>query len=499
MLDAIASRVAREHVAQLVTLFGQAGVGKSRLMAELLGRLPQARVLQGRCLPYGEGITYFSLGEAAKTEAAILDTDSAEAALEKLRTAIASVVAEPQTAGVVEAVAWTIGFEVPGSAIVTADPAYVRQALAEAWQRYIGALGRRQLTVLVVEDIHWASAALLDLLEQLAETLAETQVLILCTARPEFLDHRPTWGAGKQNATALTLVPLSPEESGRLVSSLLGEAHAPEDLRDQIQASAEGNPFFVEEMLQMLIEEGALERRNGGWAVTGRLSLIRIPDSVHGVIAARIDLLDASARSALRRCSVVGRVFWPAAVGVEDDDVAPLSRRGLVSPQPQSAMAGLREFAFKHALTRDVAYGSLPRPERRDLHRQVAEWIQRVAAGSRCRDGRARGLPLRRGDRLRRGRSGGHPPCLRHAARGRGSGHAARRLRGGSNAARACHRSGRRAGSAGGRLARPRRARRRGGALGRGGGRAGPRRRCAGGQSERALLGARIALDGCTG
>ena len=381
MLDAIASRIAREHVAQLVTLFGHAGVGKSRLMAELLGRLPEARILQGRCLPYGEGITYFSLGEAAKTEAAILDTDSAEAALEKLRTAIAAVIPEPQTAGVVDAVAWTIGFEVPGSAIVTADPAYVRQALAEAWQRYIGALGLRQLTVLVVEDIHWASAALLDLLEQLAETLSETQVLILCTARPEFLDHRPTWGAGKQNATALTLVPLSPEESGRLVSSLLGEAHAPQDLRDQIQASAEGNPFFVEEMLQMLIEEGALERRNGGWAVTGRLSLIRLPDSVHGVIAARIDLLDASARSALRRCAVVGRIFWPAAVGVADDDVAPLGRRGLVSPQPQSAMAGLREFAFKHALTRDVAYGSLPRPERRELHRQVAEWIQRVAPG----------------------------------------------------------------------------------------------------------------------
>ena len=381
MLDAVASRVAREDVAQLVTLFGQAGVGKSRLIAELLGRLPGARVMQGRCLPYGEGITYFSLGEAAKAEAAILDTDSAEAALEKLRAAISSVVAEPHSAGVVEAIGWTIGVEVPGSAIVTADPEYVRQALADAWQSYISAHGRRQLTVLVVEDIHWASAALLDLLEQLAETFTETQVLLLCTARPEFLDHRPTWGAGKQNATALTLVPLSAEESGRLVSSLLGDAHAPEDVRSRILASAEGNPFFVEEMLQMLIEEGALERRNGGWAVTGRLSEIRIPDSVHGVIAARIDLLDASARTALRRCSVVGRVFWPAAVGVEADAVAPLSRRGLVSPQSQSAMAGLREYAFKHALTRDVAYGSLPRPERRDLHRQVAEWIQRVAPG----------------------------------------------------------------------------------------------------------------------
>ena len=378
LLGAVASRVAREHVVQLVTLFGQAGVGKSRLIAELVGRLPDARILQGRCLPYGEGVTYWPLGEAAKAEAGILDTDPADAALEKLRSAVASAV-ESDAEEVFEAIAWTIGFEVPGSSLVRADPDSVRQSLADAWQRYIGALGRRRLTVLVVEDIHWASAALLDLLEQLAETLAETQVLILCTARPEFLDHRPTWGAGKQNATALTLVPLSADESARLVASLLGEAQVPDDLRGRILSSAEGNPFFVEEMLQMLIEEGALERQNGGWAITGRLSEIRIPDSVHGAIAARIDLLDASARSALRRCSVVGRIFWPAAVAVDSGDVAPLSRRGLVSPRPQSVMAGLQEFAFKHALTRDVAYGSLPRAERRDLHRQVAEWIQRVA------------------------------------------------------------------------------------------------------------------------
>ena len=247
------------------------------------------------------------------------------------------------------------------------------------WQRYLGGLGRRQLTVLVVEDVHWASAALLNLVEHLAEVLSETRVLIVCTARPEFLDLRPTWGAGKQNATTLALAPLSADESARLVSSLLGEAQVPADVREPILASAEGNPFFLEEMLQMLIEERALERQNGAWVATGRLSEVRIPDSVHGVIAARIDLLEASERDALRRCSVVGRVFWPLAVDVDEDGIAPLSRRGLVSPRPGLVMAGLREFAFKHALTRDVAYSSLPRAERRDLHRRVAEWIQRVA------------------------------------------------------------------------------------------------------------------------
>jgi len=378
VLDAVASRVAREHVPQLVTLFGPAGVGKSRLLTELLGRLPAARMLKGRCLQYGEGITYWSLAEAAKTDARILDTDPVDDALEKLRTAVASVVEEAPT-DVFEAIAWTIGFSVLGSPIMTAEPEYVRRSLADAWQRYLGALGRQQLTVLVVEDVHWASAALLDLLEHLAETLSETRVLIVCTARPEFLDLRSTWGAGKLNATTLALAPLSPDESARLVSSLLGDAQVPEDLREPILASAEGNPFYLEEMLQMLIEEGAVERQNGAWVATGRLSQLRIPDSVHGVIAARIDLLEAGARNALRRCSVVGRVFWPLAVGVDEGDVAPLTRRGLVSPRPQSVMGGLREFAFKHALTRDVAYSSLPRAERRALHRQVAEWIQRVA------------------------------------------------------------------------------------------------------------------------
>jgi class 3 adenylate cyclase len=378
VLDAVSARVAREHVPQLVTLFGAAGVGKSRLLTEVLDRLDGARVLRGRCLPYGEGITYWPLAEAAKYEAGILDTDPVDAALEKLRSAVAAVV-ETSDADVLEVIAWTIGLAVPGSDIITAGPEYARQSLADAWQRFVGALGRREPTVLIVEDVHWASAALLDLLEHLAETLADTRVLIVCTARPEFLDLRPTWGAAKQNATTLALSPLSPDESAELVSSLLGEGGAPESLRRPVLKSAEGNPFFLEEMLQMLIEEGALERQDGGWVSTGKLSKVRIPDSVHGVIAARIDLLEAGARDALRRCSVVGRVFWPSALGIDDADIAPLTRRGLITPSPHSVMAGLQEFAFKHALTRDVAYGSLPRTERRELHRQVAEWIQHVA------------------------------------------------------------------------------------------------------------------------
>ena len=297
----------------------------------------------------------------------------------KLRAAIESVVPEEQAERVFEAAAWTIGFSLPGASAAEIDPHEVARRLQDGWTRYVGALGREQLTVVVVEDVHWASSALLDLVEQLAEKLADTQVLLVCTARLELLEARPTWGAGKQNATALSLTPLSPADATQLVSSLLGDAELPEDVRERVLASAEGNPFYLEEMLNMLIEQGALERRNGGWVSTDRLADVSIPDSVHGVIAARIDLLEAVSRDALRRCSVVGRSFWPAAVDVDERVVASLVKSGLVSDSADSVMAGMREFAFKHALTRDVVYATLPRPERRELHRRVGEWIQDVA------------------------------------------------------------------------------------------------------------------------
>ncbi len=375
VLGAVARRVERDHVPQLVTVFGQAGVGKSRLLRELVERLPHTLVLRGRCLPYGEGITYRPLAEAAKARAGILETDPSDAALAKLRETVGRDVPE-HAARVLEAFAWTIGLSMPDAGAVGED---VTPRLHEAWRRYLDALGRDRPTILLVEDIHWASDQLLDLLEHLADTLAGTSVLIVCAARPELLESRPSWGAAKQNATALTIGPLDGAEAERLVSELLGRDSTPEPVRRRVLASTEGNPFFVEETLHMLIERGAIERQGDAWRPTGVLGDVPLPDSVHGVIAARLDLLDDDARDAIRRCAVVGRVFWPEAADVREQVVAGLAPRGLVAEHQTSSMAGLREFSFKHALTRDVAYASLPRPERRELHRRVGEWLLEVA------------------------------------------------------------------------------------------------------------------------
>ena len=378
VLSAVAARVERERAPQLVTLFGQAGVGKSRLLAEFVTRLSGSRLLKGRCLPYGDGVTYWPLGEVAKTHAGVFETDSVEVVLGKLRAAVSTIVAGPQGESVAEAIAWTVGLGLPGAA--QGDPAAseIRTRLYSAWVQYVTALGREQPTVIAIEDIHWASTPLLDLLDHLAGVLQDTAVVIVCPARPELLESRPTWGAGKQNAIALNLAPLSQADSRRLVGELLHADRVFEDAREQILERAEGNPFFLEEILRMLIEEGAIENREGSWVATERLEDVPIPDSVHGVIAARVDLLDATSREALRRCSVVGRTFWPAAVGVSEAEVEALALRGLVAEQGTSVVARMREFTFKHALTRDVAYQTLPRPERRELHRRVGEWVESV-------------------------------------------------------------------------------------------------------------------------
>jgi class 3 adenylate cyclase/tetratricopeptide (TPR) repeat protein len=376
VLRALTTRVARGRAPQIVTIYGHAGVGKTRLVSEFVAQLPDAYLLQGRCLPYGEGITYWPLGEAAKGHAGILDSDPGDAALGKLQSAVAEHVQPEHVSGIVDAIGWTIGLALPAD-----DERDIGALLRESWRRYLCGLGGERLTVLVVEDVHWASEPLLELLEKLTDALADTAVLTICTARPEFFDTRDSWGGGVRDAASIRLSPLPEDESVELVEALVGVGGLPRELTSRIVARAEGNPFYVEEILQMLIDREAIARENGAWAVHGHVDEVELPDSIHGAIAARVDLLDAASREALRRCSVMGRVFWPQAVGVDDALIAALGRRALVTEHADSTVAGMREFAFKHALTYDVAYSTLPRAERRELHRQVGIWVEDVAPG----------------------------------------------------------------------------------------------------------------------
>jgi class 3 adenylate cyclase/tetratricopeptide (TPR) repeat protein len=379
LLRLTAARVERERAPQLVTIFGHAGVGKSRLVEELVRGLDSGQAVVGRCVPYGDGITYLPLAQIASDLAGIRDDDDSEVALAKLRASVERTVSPEHVDHVLESLAWTVGLAQPGQSAGIGGLADVQSALRDAWVRYLAALGRDELFVMVIDDVHWASGPLLDLLEHVLDGLENAAVLVVCPSRPEFVDTRPTWGSARLNASTITLAPLGPADAESLLSALLEGGALSGDVATAILHPADGNPFFVEEMLSMLVEQGALERTNGSWKATRELATLDVPDSIHGVIAARIDLLQASEREALRRCSVMGRVFWPTAVGVDDELIAGLGRRAIVFEQAQSSYSGRREFSYKHALTHEVAYGTLPRPERRELHRLVAEWLSGAA------------------------------------------------------------------------------------------------------------------------
>ena len=384
LLRLTAARVERERAPHLVTIFGHAGVGKSRLVDELVRGLDTGRAVVGRCVPYGDGITYLPLAQVASELAGIRDDDRSEVALTKLRASVERTVPSEHVDHVFESLASTLGLVQPGQTAGIGGMGDAQHALRDAWVRYLDALGREELFVMVIDDVHWASGPLLDLLEHVLDALENTAVLVVCPSRPEFVDTRPTWGSARLNASSLTLAPLAPADAETLLGALLEGGAMSADVASAILQPADGNPFFVEEMLSMLVEQGALERQDGSWKATREIETLNLPDSIHGVIAARIDLLQAAEREALRRCSVMGRVFWPTAVGVDDDVIAGLGRRAIVYEQAGSSYTGRREFAYKHALTHEVAYGTLPRSDRRELHRRVAEWLRDVAPDRRA-------------------------------------------------------------------------------------------------------------------
>jgi class 3 adenylate cyclase/tetratricopeptide (TPR) repeat protein len=393
VLRSVYRRVVSDRRPNLVTVYGDAGVGKSRLTREFLswtGDLDdRPLVLQGRCLPYGDGVTYWPLAEILKGHAGILDTDPPELAVEKVRKTghellTSQFASDPVRA--TAALAYTVGLEDPDTTFATADPRSVREELHAAWRSFFSALSASRPVVTVIEDIHWADPSLLDLLEDLADRV-EGPALFVCPSRPDLGARRPGWGGGRRNASSVALDPLSAGDAERLISLLLTVDDLPPSVHARILERAEGNPFYLEEIVHSLIDGGFLFREDGRWRAGEGIGEVEIPDTVQAVLASRIDLLDVRDKQVLQSAAVVGRVFWPGPVaaltGVDEVDLTDAFRRledrELVFSRVGSTWSGQPEYLFKHILTRDVAYESLPRKDRAPAHRAVAAWVERTA------------------------------------------------------------------------------------------------------------------------
>jgi class 3 adenylate cyclase/tetratricopeptide (TPR) repeat protein len=358
-LDALLNALARarDGEPQLVTLVGVPGIGKSRLVWELFQRVDAQPEFvtwrQGRSLPYGEGISFWALGEMVKAHAGILETDQPAEAQRKLREILGDPWVESHLRPLV-------GLE--------ADSELGGDRRAEAfaaWRRFFEALAEQGLLVLVFEDLHWADDGLIDFVDHLADWVSGVPLLVVGTARPELLARRPGWGGGKANATTLSLAPLADEETARLVHALLGRSVLEAETQQTLLDRAGGNPLYAEEFVRLV------EDRRGD---------VTLPESVQGIIAARLDTLPREEKELLQDAAVLGKVFWLGALGRErwvvEERLHALERKEFVRRERRSSVAGETEYAFRHALVRDVAYEQIPRAERGDRHLRAAEWIE---------------------------------------------------------------------------------------------------------------------------
>ena len=357
-------RVVAEGRPQLAVIAGEAGVGKTRLVRELwswLARQEQQPLQRtGRCLSYGHGIAYWPLAEVLREHFELRDDDCADVALERF--------------GRFRYLGLTLGLDVAEGL----HPLAARERLHDSWAEFLQELARERPAVVLVEDVHWAEEDLLDLLDSLAGQV-DGPLLLIATARPELLERRPGW-----HRWALPLDALRENAAGELLDGLVG-VQLPPHLRAAIVERAEGNPFFVEELLATLIDRGVLQRQNGGWTCAELPEGFEVPDTVQAVLAARIDLLPAAEKAALQAAAVIGRVFWTGPVyelvgGAPDFDL--LAERDFVRRRAGSSLKGEREYAIKHALTREVAYASLPKARRAQLHAAFAEWLERSGEGN---------------------------------------------------------------------------------------------------------------------
>jgi class 3 adenylate cyclase/tetratricopeptide (TPR) repeat protein len=373
LLD-VFDRVVAERACRLVTVLGAAGVGKTRLVEEALASLGErAVVLRGRCLSYGQGITYWPVAEVVHQAAGIAQDVSDDP-----QTRIASLVrGEERADRIVNGVAHAIGL--PGAHAAPDETFW-------SIRRFLEAIARRGALVTCFDDIHWAEPTLLDLIEHIADWSRDAPILLVCAAREELLDRRPAWGKGKPVAATIQLRPLSEQAGQELVDRLLGRAELPLGLRRRIAEAADGNPLFAEEFVSMLIDEGSLGRPDRGWQASDR-SEVAVPASIQALLAARLDQLGVQERIVGERAAVEGMVFHRGAVldlcgsalgqGV-DLQLGSLLRRELIRPD-RAIFVGDEAFRFRHLLIREAAYQAMPKQLRAELHERFADWLERTA------------------------------------------------------------------------------------------------------------------------
>jgi DNA-binding SARP family transcriptional activator/tetratricopeptide (TPR) repeat protein len=403
LLDAL-ERARVTHRPQMVTLVGEPGIGKSRLVAELWDAVEADRELiawrQGRSTPYGEGVTFSALGEIIKADAGILETDSPDRVDRKILQAT-----DYALGGDHAAAAWVsahLRLLFGASEERSIQPARQDEAFA-AWRRFLHSLAARRPLVLVVEDLHCADDALLVFLQSLLEDsgrlAGDVSMLVVATARPELLERRPDWARNGDGRTTVHLHSLPAEDTTRLLGSLLAHHHFPAAMGSQLAAITGGNPLFAEEYVRMLRGRGL--RPEDLWdpevaapalgAPPGqerRHPELPLPETVHAIIAARLDALDPAEKAVLQDAAVLGRVGWIGglqAIGGHNRSALQeyldrLETRDFIYRASRSSMAGEREYGFRHVLIRDVAYGQIPRAERSQKHRRAASWLESLSA-----------------------------------------------------------------------------------------------------------------------
>src|SRR5437588_416194 len=420
MTDALET-VFEERELHVVTVVGDAGLGKSRLLYEFanwIELLPDNwYIFNGRAGEGAQGLPYALVRDVFSFRFEIQDSDPPEVAREKLeRGMLAMCRSTPEDEVLQRAhfIGQLIGFDYSASKHVSGILDDARQIRDRAF-RYAGQffsdISRDYPIAFYLDDIHWADDGSLDFIDYLTRHCASVPMMILCLARPALLERRPAWGEGREHHERIRLQPLSKKESRQLVEEILRRARGvPPELREMVVGGAEGNPFYVEELIKILIDQRVIVPGADVWSVDAtRLGEVHVPPTLTGVLQARLDKLTAEEKSALQRASVIGRVFWDGAVehlgspqtgagrGAKQQEKAAaavtptdgattgvlesLRRKELIYWREASAFAGTREYTFKHALLRDVTYESVLKRERREYHRRAAEWVARRSGG----------------------------------------------------------------------------------------------------------------------